>query len=228
MNRAPSGLEALVLFAVVSGPVVLIHELAHAVMAKYVGAKSVDLQAGGSGPTATRNIGGVRAQLAPVARPWRLDGMVTFDPAGISPLGLAMIALAGPVASIATGLVMGSLMTDDGSFVNDVLWTATFSSVGGGLLSLIPMRLVDSLAPGKPGFETDGMVALRAFGYMRAPRTRRSGGHFGAAVGWLMILTALALGAWLTEDTTYEHGPPAVLALGLFVGGVWSLSSSRS
>jgi hypothetical protein len=228
MARAPGLPEQLILLALLGAPLILVHELGHALTAKYFGARTIELRAGGAGPGRTTRLGGVQTQLAPFARPWRLDGFVMFDPTGISPLGLALIALAGPAASIAVGFVTAQLMTPQDSFLNNVLWVATFSSLGAGLLSLVPMRLVDSVAKGRPGFETDGLVALRACGYSPRPRGGRSPSHLGAVGSWALIALGIGLLLAFALAPDAENVTAGSIVCAAITGaGVWGLARSR-
>jgi hypothetical protein len=232
LNSGPGFLEYLALSVVLSTPVVLVHEIGHALVAKFLGAENMRLQAGGAGASAAVRVGGVDARLAPVARPWRLDGFLSFDARRISRFGIVLIAIAGPAASIAAGLAAYALFdgTDPGSFMHDLRYVATFNSVGAGLLSLVPMRLQDSQDPTQPTFATDGMVVVEALGLSqraKAPRARGSFLGIGPVGWWAVLLLGVCLLVALAVAPAAENqGTGFLIFLTVAATGAWGVSRS--
>jgi hypothetical protein len=227
MNELPGIGEYLLLTTVLAVPLVLLHEMGHALVAKCLGARDISVLVGGSGPAKRATLVGVDMRIAPGVRPWRFDGLMTFNPSGVSNLGLALIAIAGPAASAVGALVSGHLMGDrhSGSLTNDLLAVATLNGWGAAVLSLVPMRLTDSANPSRPTFATDGLIALSAVvrhrGRSRAPVRR----HVGPAIWLLVIALGGVLIVMVAAAPHAEHQNQAFLVFAAIIGiGFWGLA----
>ena len=172
-------------------------------------------------------------------RPWRLDGFMTFNPTGMSRLGIVLIAVAGPIASLLGALATAHLIGDrhPGSLLNDALAVATWNGLLMGVISLVPMRMTDSLAPGMPTFATDGMVAMNAVGVGLGSRavagersaTRASARHrhVGRAGWWAVVVLGICLMLVLAAAPgATDRGEAFLLFLGVTVAGLWGLARS--
>ncbi len=169
MNGGP-GLIAGLLYITIAGiPVILIHELGHALMAVRRLGADVDITVGGAGRIAQFRLGQINASLFAVHGAGATAGSATFDASRASAKDVLWIALAGPAASligmVVAVLCFSSAPTD--GFLHDVLWAVVFVSLA-GVGNLVPLTF-DANKPGE-SYETDGRVALSALRVIRELR----------------------------------------------------------
>lgn len=146
MESGPWTIPGLVLIAVMGLPNVVVHELGHAVAARRLLRCPVAVVVG-AGPTLFNlRLGAISMQIN--LRPSRGFAMPIQPSNKNVRLGhLVTVILAGPVASLAYGIVAAVLLgrTAPGSAAHAVLWTMAFLGVYTGLSNLIPFQLEDRL-----------------------------------------------------------------------------------
>lgn len=232
LNEQPGLVAYVALTVLLSVPLLLIHELGHAAAAKLLGARDVFVLAGGASPGVERNIAGIPTRVTPAARPWRFDGLMTFDPTGISHFGVTLIALAGPLASFAAAALTGLLMGErnPGSLLDDALAVATLNGCLGGIVSLLPITVTDSVDPARPALALDGRVALDAF---RMARGRPPGittaterrGHMGPVGWWSVVALGVIPILLIAVMPATDPEPVAFVICGAVAGlGLWGLA----
>jgi len=140
---------------------ILIHELGHAVVARYLSRRPVDVQIGTGGPAVRINVRSLRLTLSARQSLLGVGGWASFDRSELTAVSLLFIALAGPAASAAGAVATGALLGGraETSFVSDLLSAVTFGGWGCCVLNLVPFKL-----PMRGGRRvcTDGLVALGA------------------------------------------------------------------
>jgi putative intracellular protease/amidase len=119
LDHAPMGLLVATML-VVEPPLAVLHELGHAIAAATTrGMRTVVVRVGGAGPRRTFMFGGIRFELRPVMRPGSHDAVCVWNgPAGH--LDRAIIAVAGPVASIAGGTA--ALLATEAVRPRSIVW----------------------------------------------------------------------------------------------------------
>jgi CBS domain-containing protein/Zn-dependent protease len=173
VGTAETRLLAIVLVPLVLLPTVVLHELAHLVVARWSGSTSdtIDL---------------------------RLVGMARGRPTSpAGPMGQARIALAGPVASLLMGAVLLLLAraVETGPAIDPLLgWTLGCVALGDLILGAA------SLYPGRPmdGADVVHAIAWRVTG--SRSRAARVTSVTGVLAGWMVMLTGLFVAARI--DTT--------------------------
>jgi hypothetical protein len=158
MNSGPGLLAMLIYSALVAIPVVLLHELGHAIAARRLVGGEVEITVGTAGKLANIRLGEVVMSINAVAHPGRPDGVARFDASRARFLDIILIALAGPAASLVGTIVTALLLSaasPDG-VVHDLLWVATALGVV-GVLNIVPItfRNRDGTT-----LRTDGRVVL--------------------------------------------------------------------
>jgi Zn-dependent protease len=165
--------EVGLLTACVFAMSVLAHELSHALTARHyaVGVRGVTL--------------------------WMLGGVTEFDSEPASPRAEAVIAAAGPAASMSIGAIAGAL----------AWWTGMSGLAGAALAWLAGVSVVLGVFNLLPGSPLDGGRVLHAFLWWRTGdrgRADRVTARAGQILGYLLIglgvaelFTASAAGAWL-------------------------------
>jgi hypothetical protein len=89
--------------------VVLIHEAGHALAAVVVRARVAELTVGDDAPVVTVHVGGSRFRLGATTGKGDAAGFVLYDHGTAAPRNVFVIALAGPLASLAGAIVTGVL-----------------------------------------------------------------------------------------------------------------------
>jgi hypothetical protein len=144
--------------------VTVIHEGGHLLAALWTGQEQVAVQIGSWGQLIEQKLGAVRLDVNVLSVPWRTRGEVSFDAALTTAHQMLIIALAGPVASLAgaagTAWIAASTSA---SAASEFFAMATVTGVLAAILNLIPMRLHEGTRrrPGAP-IETDGRHVLHA------------------------------------------------------------------
>jgi len=137
----------------------LLHELGHAAAALVLLPGRVIVRVGGSKPLVISEAGRLTVGLHPVMVPWRFDAVCAYE-APSSRLETALIALAGPAASLITGIVaVGAFVRVEPGFVHDLFGVMTAASFFTVVVCLLPLRLTDSTGT---RLQTDGATVVAA------------------------------------------------------------------
>jgi hypothetical protein len=93
--------------------------------------------------------------------PWRFDAVCVYEDRDQSRTDAVLIALAGPAASVATGLATWAALraTAGTPWVDAILGVATFASLATAFVCLVPLTLTDSRGD---TLRTDGACVLAA------------------------------------------------------------------
>ena len=169
MDASP-GLPILLLYVAVAGiPVVLLHELGHALAAVRLLGDEVQVSVGSTGELARLRLGQISVSLSALSHPGEAAGVAEFDASRATARDVLLIAVAGPAASLlGTVLTAWALSAAAPSGVlHGLLWAATSAGVVGGL-NLVPLSLRDR-RDAQP-IASDGRIALEAARVLRALR----------------------------------------------------------
>lgn len=142
--------------------VCLIHESGHLGAALWTGQQNIAMHIGSHGPLMEKRLAVARLQAQAVTAPWRIGGSVVFSAARTTARSIVIIALAGPVASLAGAAVAAVLAASIQSTVPaDFCATTSALSIFAALLNLVPMTLHEGTRR-RPGarLQTDGRQAL--------------------------------------------------------------------
>lgn len=138
----------------------LAHELGHALAALLLLPGRVVVLVGHREPLAAFELGRLTVGFHPLTVPGRFDGMCAYDPSGERRSDTALIALAGPAASLVTGLFAWSLLgAVPGGLVHDVVAVVVATEIFSVIVCLTPLTLTDSKGI---TLRTDGASALAA------------------------------------------------------------------
>jgi hypothetical protein len=204
MNAGPGLIPMMVYTAIVSIPLILVHELGHAVAARARLGTSVDVVVGTVGKAAQLHVRDINIRINALAAPVGRVGTASFDASRVTARDMIWIALAGPAASAVGGAIcaLGYASVGEG-VAHDVLWAATGFSVLAVVLNLMPFGYRDRVDAQEVA--TDGHVMLEALRIERglSPRRRDDPRTMGrrreALQGWLVgffiavVLLALAI-----------------------------------
>ena len=161
MESSPGLLGTPVCVVVAGLPVMLLHELGHALAARILLGGEVQVTVGSAGKLAELQLGQIAVSLNALAYPGRAQGSAEFDASRAGARDVLLIALAGPAASL-LGFVVAlwaySAAPDSG-LLHDLLWGAIAAGLF-GVLNLIPFTLHGK--PGETPLRSDGRVALAA------------------------------------------------------------------
>jgi hypothetical protein len=169
MDSSP-GLPLSLLYLAAAGvPVVLLHELGHAVAARRLLGGEVKVAVGTAGKLADLRLGQLALSVNAVSHPGSAAGVAEFDASRATARDVLLIAVAGPVASLAgTALTAWALSAVPGpGVVFNMLWAATAAGAA-CVLNLVPLTLQERR--GGAWLRTDGRVALDALRVARAMR----------------------------------------------------------
>ena len=169
MESAPSAPAVWLYIAVATIPVVLLHELGHAVAARQRLGGEGEVSVGSAGRLAEVRLGQIRASINALSLPGRAAGFTSFDGSQATARDVLWVALAGPLASllgaIATALLLAA--APDSGVAHHLLWAATLGGVF-GVLNLVPIQLQERRHG--PRLASDGRLALDALRVARALR----------------------------------------------------------
>jgi hypothetical protein len=168
-----SGLVPSLLLLFVAGLLVtVIHEGGHLLAAVATGQGEIATRLGSHGTIIDRRLGEIRLRVGILGAPWRPAGSVTFDAARTTARAMAVIAAAGPAASILGAVLTGYLVSHAGTGIAaELLAVATVFGLLVGLGNLIPFTVHEGTrrAPG-PRLQSDGLHlrdALRVIAELR-------------------------------------------------------------
>lgn len=168
--NSPAASPWVLLYVVVAGvPVVLVHELGHALTARWLLDTPVSIVVGSFGEVAHLHLRRISVSLNAFSSPTAVAGWAQFDASRGQARDILWIALAGPAAS-AGGLVVSLAAlaaAPNGGPLHDLLWATTLGSVF-AILNLVPFAYQDRR--NGPTHHSDGRVALDAARTLRALR----------------------------------------------------------
>jgi hypothetical protein len=161
MDSSPGLLVELLLILIASVPLVLIHELGHAVVARRLIGGDVQVAIGDTGRLAELQLGQISLTLNALSRPGNVAGVAEFDDSRATARDIVWIALAGPAASL-VGTVLSALAFSavaPSGVLHDFLWAMTFGGVF-GVANIVPLT-IEERRNGRV-VRTDGRLALDA------------------------------------------------------------------
>jgi hypothetical protein len=167
MNEGPGGWSFLLWGFLAAAPVVVLHELGHAIVAVHRLGTEVEVTVGNAMELARVRMGRIHASLNALPHPGYAGGSASFDASHATARDILWIALAGPLTSL-VGLVATAYLLSHApasSVIHDVLWWMTLSGAFAVVLNLLPFKAEES-----DGMKvwTDGRLALDALRVMRA------------------------------------------------------------
>jgi hypothetical protein len=172
LNTAPPPLAFFALTALVAPPAILWHELGHAAVARRRIDGFVGVDVGAGRVRLAFELYGVRFRIAPVWTPFGLGGVCRWDATHATAADAALIALAGPAASLvgATLSIVALGHTTPGTPAHAVLWTLTNIQCFSTALCLVPFSY--RRRRGDRPISSDGKTALDALSRLggRVPR----------------------------------------------------------
>jgi hypothetical protein len=150
----------LICVPVVAPLIIFLHELGHALVARRVTGQMVKIVVGKGRNLTAFTVGLVNVDLNLWLHPLREGGQMRADLRGVARRDLVWIVLAGPVASLLSGVGAAILYSaaPDSGVLHLLLWAATLQGLFGALLSLIPMSLQERR--GGPAIRNDGRLVL--------------------------------------------------------------------
>ena len=159
----------VVYLVIAAMPMILLHELGHAVAAVHLLGEDVEVDVGKVGRLAELKLGQITVSLNAIAHPGQPDGSAQVDDSRATARDVLLIALAGPAASLAGTLLTAMVIyvASPSGVLADLLWAATV--VGAvGVLNLVPFRYQASRS--EPAWRSDGLLALDALRVVHALR----------------------------------------------------------
>lgn len=166
MNAGPGGWSFLLWGFAASVPVVVVHELGHAIVAARRLGTDVEVTVGNAVKLAQVRLGRIHASLNALPRPGYIAGSASFDATRATARDVLWIALAGPFASL-VGVVVTAILVSHGpaaGVVHDLLWWMTGAGVLAVVLNLLPLKVEEGDGS---KLWTDGRLALDALRVMQ-------------------------------------------------------------
>jgi hypothetical protein len=161
MQDGPSTWRLILLAGLLASPVTLVHEVGHALMARWRLGTNVVIRVGNSGRLGTLRVGRrITAEVHAFALPGRVSGLAGYDATRATRADVVRIALAGPAASLAGTILPLLAYGRVTGLLHDVCWVLIGEGILATLVNLIPMRVVEG--PTQLGWRTDGAMALDA------------------------------------------------------------------
>jgi hypothetical protein len=167
MNAGPPFPLDVLYLVVAAVPVVLVHELGHAIAARRLLGAPVTVSVGGAGKLAELRLGEVAITVKALSHPGRAAGVAEFDASRATARDVLLIALAGPAASLlGTVLTAWAFSVTAGSGAPNHLFMAATLAGAFGVLNLVPISFQERR--GGATVRTDGGLALDALRVARA------------------------------------------------------------
>jgi hypothetical protein len=168
-ESAPPFPVVFLYIAVGAVPVALLHELGHALAARWLLGSEVEVSVGSAGKVAQVRLGQIDATINVLSHPGRAVGVASFDASRATAEQVLWIALAGPFASLAGVALTAVLLAiaPGTAIVHGFLW-ATFLGGVFGTLNIVPFEFEERRDG--PAVQTDGRVALQALKVARELR----------------------------------------------------------
>jgi hypothetical protein len=169
MEASPGFPVSLLYIAIAAVPVVLLHELGHALAAWRLLDTEVSVKVGTVGELARIRLGQIETTINAISLPGQVGGAATFEDSRATANHVFWIAIAGPLASVAGTIVAAALYSaaPAGGVVHDFLWAAVAVGVF-GVLNIVPLKYQEKRTG--PVLRSDGWLALDAFRVARALR----------------------------------------------------------
>jgi peptidase M50-like protein len=169
IGSAPRMPLAVVYLVAVGVPVVLLHELGHALVAARRLGGPVHMSVGRTGARLSAHFRRLTMAVGALPHPTGVGGYTSFASSRASARDLLLVALAGPAASLLgfALAVMALAVAPASGVAHDVLWAAAVTNLA-GVLNIVPLELRERREG--PRFRTDGQFALRAMRAVRAFR----------------------------------------------------------
>jgi len=167
IESGPSFPWVLLYIGVAGIPVVLIHELGHALAVSRRLAGGTEIRVGDAGKITELRLGQITASVNALSIPGRPAGQAGFDDSEATARDIVWVAVCGPAASVAAGLVAATALAAAPAtgVVHDLLWAATLLGVG-SVLELVPFELQEGR--NGPVHRSDGRLARDAIRALRA------------------------------------------------------------
>ena len=169
MYGGPGLLMGMLYIAIVGLPLILLHELGHAMVAARRLDADVEVTVGNAVKIAQVRLGQVNASLHAFQNPLGTVGSASFDASRARAEDVLWIALAGPAVSVLcfVGVIAAYSVAPVDGVVRDVLWAGVVVTVY-GILNVIPYKLRD-LGQSAPQ-PSDGWLARDALRVLRELR----------------------------------------------------------
>jgi len=166
------GMPALLLYlAAAAVPVILLHELGHALVASRRLGGPVHISVVGTGTLLSIRIKRIRLDVSALSHAAEPPSPTSLDAVRASARDVMLVALAGPAASLlCSALAACALSLAPGTGRgHDFLWATTAIGLL-GVLTVVPLAFQER--PGGPRLRTDGRLALDAARAVRPLRAR--------------------------------------------------------
>jgi hypothetical protein len=159
MDDMPA-LPLVVLYAVLVGPLVaLIHEMGHACVALWRTTGPVVVVVAVPGLGVGRRVGRVQFAAQPVRG---ADGLCAYDQQGLAGWEIALVALAGPFASLVAAAATFALTPHVSGVLQGLLWAMTFGGALGGIVGALPLTFRTGKGDDAVDTRLDGLQARDA------------------------------------------------------------------
>jgi hypothetical protein len=159
LDSSPPTLVMLTMVLLALPPNALVHELGHAGAALALRPGRVAVSVGSEQPLVVWDLGRMTIAVNPLVLPWRLGAACAYE-APETRAQAALIAFAGPAASMATCLLAWSALAFLGpGLLHAFLWGLTFVSLITTVVSLAPFSFNDAQGNRRG---SDGAIILAA------------------------------------------------------------------
>jgi hypothetical protein len=168
MDALPPVPVLFVLAVLVTPPLVVIHELGHALAALWQTDGPVFVRIGAKERGWALRTGRFSMEAGP-SEVELAAGFCAYDGTRCSPVGRAVIAMSGPLASLIGAVAAALLWGATSGPVRDVFAAATLGGVLAGVINAMPLTFERTRNGTKSMLRLDGLHALEALRESRAP-----------------------------------------------------------